>query len=130
MGVTERAEASVLGRTTTFPYPEAALEEEEKDNRVVNYVSPDGDSPVLAAGDSSTAFIADHSFRCVSEAELIYQCLDSCFLLGGGERPGKPELSIEHEGFFHGEHREEKIVLHNVGIYHFQKLRFLLVPEP
>ena len=90
----------------------------------MNYVSPDGDSPALAVGDSSMAFVANHGFRYVSEAELIDQCLDSCFLLGGRERSGKPELSGEHKGFFHGEHREKKIVLHNVGRYHFQKLRF------
>ena len=78
-------------RCSTFTTMNALVESRPGVGSSRNKTIGDGDSPALAVGDSSMAFVADHGFRRVSETELIDQCLDSCFLLGGGERPGKPE---------------------------------------
>ena len=58
-------------RCSTFTTMNVLVESRPDVGSSRNKTIGDGDLPALAVGDSSMAFVDDHGFRCVSEAEMI-----------------------------------------------------------
>jgi len=91
---------------------------EEEHDGIVDDVDSDGDPAAFAARHATVALVADDGGGSGAEAELVYQGLDACFLLGFGEGARESELRCEHERLFDGEHGEEEVVLHDISGNH------------